>query len=448
MAWVQKQSWSNGQVFQVGVSADACSLYTDFIVDNPLVAGAYATWGTAFGHETSYWGGAYVSGLVERWLDALVMCNGNFAMQQQVQQHEAYDDWWAPLEANGPYGNHFPNVKVAGIHRAGWWDIFQQQMLNTFNGAVQYSQAAVRQQQYLFVEPLGHCEGSAKDFNYPKYTINDWFNMSVALFTNDTNAAVFSRTDKLNLYVLGPVPAFLARGATYTGNYWTSVPTWPKVTSTNYYLAANGLLTTTAPTTTGNGKYTYNPKDPVPSYGGNNLLVNPCGPQDQTKQVESRADVLKFTTNATLADNLAICGQVTATLFVSSDQVDTDFTVALTDVYPDNQSVLVRYGIIRMRWRENPANLTLMTPGTVYKVTVDMWSTCHIFNAGHKIRATVTSSNSPQFDPNPNNGHLLANAAQPVYTANNVVYYGGAQASYVTLPVVDIKSIPENTRIQ
>jgi len=278
--------------------------------------------------------------------------------------------------------------------------------------------------------------------------INDWFAASLAIFQNDTKAAVWKRINKVNLYVMGPVPEYLPRNTNYTGNYWTSVPAWPTVTNTKYYLAANNLLTTIAPATASSAKYTYNPKDPVPSYGGNNLLVNPCGPQDQTKEVESRADVLKFTATDALTAPLAICGHVTATLFVSSDQVDTDFTVAVTDIYPDNQSVLVRYGIIRMRWRDDPAKVTLMTKNQVYNVTIDLWSTCHIFNTGHKIRATVTSSNSPQFTVNPNNGHLLVDNNQTAIAAVNTVYFGSNQASYVTLPVVDIRSIPVNNDIE
>jgi len=448
MEWVKKQDWSNGDIFQVGVSADACSLYTDFIVQNPLVNNVYAIWGTAFGHETSYWGGAYVSGLVERWLEALVMCRGHVEIQQEVQQHEAYDEWWAPLEANGPYGNNFPKVNVSGIHRAGWWDIFQQPMLNAYNGVVTYGNASIRDKQWLFVEPLGHCEGSARDFGYPNYVINDWFNLSVAIFQDDTKADVFNRIDKVNLYVLGTVPNFVSKGTNITGNYWTSLPNWPKATSTDYYLASNGVLTTTAPTTQNTLAYKYDPRSPVPSYGGNNLLVSPCGPQDQTAKVESRTDVLKFTTTDTLTKPLAICGHVTATLYVSSDQVDTDFTVSLTDVYPDNQSVLVRYGIIRMRWRDNPATPVLMEKGTVYNVTIDLWSTCHIFGTGHKLRVLVTSSNHPQFKANPNNGNLLVNSSQPVNTATNTIYFGGKELSRVTLPIVDVASLPVNTKIQ
>jgi len=349
---------------------------------------------------------------------------------------------------NDSHKDHFSNVKIPAIHRAGWWDIFQQGNINTFIGASTMGSINARAQQYLFVEPLGHCEGSANSFGYPNYVINDWFPLSVALFQNDTSAAVFKRIDKLNLYVMGPVPNFLPRNSNWTGNYWSSIAAWPKTTPSNYYLAANGLLSSTPPSQAGSGKYAYNPKNPVTSYGGNNLLVDPCGPQDQSKEVEARADVLKFTANATLTQPLAICGHVTATIFVASDQVDTDFTVALTDVYPDNQSVLVRYGIVRMRWRNNASQISLMTPNQVYNVTIDLWSTCHIFNVGHKIRATVTSSNSPQFTVNPNNGHLLVDPDQPMNVANNIVYFGGSTASYVTLPVVDINDLPVNKNIQ
>jgi hypothetical protein len=449
MSWITNQTWSDGRVYQVGVSADACSLYTDFLIDNPYIKGAYATWGSGFGHETCYWGGAYVQGLIKRWLyDLDALCPGSISIESQVEQHEAYDSWWAPLEANGPYGDHFPSDDVPAIHRAGWWDIFQQQMLNTYYGAVSEADPSVRAKQFLFVEPLGHCEGSENDFLYPNFTINDWFTMSVAIFENNWNDPVFSRTKNVNLYVLGTVPAFVPRGTVITGNYWTSLSAFPPATNTNYYLNLDGTLTTTKPTTLGSLFYRYDPRNPCPTYGGNNLLVQPCGPQDQTKLVESRADVLKFTMKSSLTQPLAICGHVTATLFVSSDQVDTDFYVSLTDVYPSGESVLLRYGAIRMRWRDDPSKPTLMTKGQVYQVTVDMWSTCTIYDAGHTLRVLVTSSNSPQFDVNPNNGNLIADKNQPIYVANNTVYTGGAQASYVTLPIVKLSDIPINTQIQ
>jgi len=176
-------------------------------------------------------------------------------------------------------------------------------------------------------------------------------------------------------------------------------------------------------------------------------LVQPCGPEDQ-RPIENRTDVLTFSLSTTFTQSTAICGHLTATLFVSSNQVDTDFYVSVTDVYPDGQSILLRYGALRMRWRDDPSTLTLMTPGQIYNVTVDMWSNAYIFNAGHSMRVLITSSNHPQFDVNPNNGNPIANIDQPIFIANNTVYTGGSYASYVTIPFVNINSLPKNTQIQ
>jgi len=140
-------------------------------------------------------------------------------------------------------------------------------------------------------------------------------------------------------------------------------------------------------------------------------------------------------------------GQITATLNVQSTAVDTDFMVALTDVYPDGKSVLTRYGAVRMKWIANETQATLITPGQTYQVTVDMWSTAYIWQTGHAIRLTVTSSNSPQFNANPNNGKALNDTSGPIIVANNTVLWGPSVLSYVTLPIVDIASIPENPNL-
>ena len=52
-----------------------------------------------------------------------------------------------------------------------------------------------------------------------------------------------------------------------------------------------------------------------------------CGQWDQRELVESRADVISFTSDV-FADNTVIVGQVSATLYVSSSANDTDFTYA------------------------------------------------------------------------------------------------------------------------
>jgi putative CocE/NonD family hydrolase len=177
--------------------------------------------------------------------------------------------------------------------------------------------------------------------------------------------------------------------------------------------------------------YTYDPKDPVPTRGGNNLNI-PAGPMDQ-RPVEDRADVLLFTT-PTLEQPLEVTGRVKVILWASSSAKDTDFTAKLTDVHPDGRSMLVLDGIIRARHRDSMEREDFMEPGKTYKFEIDLWSTSIIFNKGHKIRVAVSSSNSPRFDANPNTGGQSWSEPNPV-AAKNTIYHDAERPSHIVLPV-------------
>jgi len=299
----------------------------------------------------------------------------------------------------------------------------------------------------LFIIPLGHCTGDESTFKYPKFEILAPQSLANAIFTNNYSAPIFKIIDQYNFYVFGLVPAYVPQNTTYIGNYYTSLPAWPKLNATKWYLNFNNQLTMDVPTTPGSATYLYDPKNPSPSYGGNNLYSSShCGPLDQAPMVESRSDIIKFT-SANLTAPLAIVGKITATLYVKSSANDTDFMVAMTDVYPDGKSVLTRYGAVRMKWTQDMMTPHLIIPGQTYQVTVDLWSTAYIFQPGHAIRVTVTSSNSPQFNANPNNGFPLNDTTGPIIVAQNTVSWGPSTPSYITLPVVDIKDIPENPNL-
>ena len=59
-----------------------------------------------------------------------------------------------------------------------------------------------------------------------------------------------------------------------SGNYWTSLDRFPGFETQPYYLHAGGVLSTTPPSASeGADSYIYDPANPVPSMGGNNLEV-------------------------------------------------------------------------------------------------------------------------------------------------------------------------------
>src|SRR5690606_21253685 len=79
----------------------------------------------------------------------------------------------------------------------------------------------------------------------------------------------------------------------------------------------------------------YDPDDPVPSWGAQYQSMDRGGPRDR-RQVERRPDVLVYTSEP-LEQDLEVTGPVSAIIYASSSAVDTDFTAALVDVFPDGR---------------------------------------------------------------------------------------------------------------
>jgi putative CocE/NonD family hydrolase len=155
-----------------------------------------------------------------------------------------------------------------------------------------------------------------------------------------------------------------------------------------------------------------------------------AGSRDQ-RPIEDRC--LTFTSTS-LDQDLEVTGPVIAKLFISSSAADTDFIVRVTDVFPDGRSMLVCDGIQRARYRESNYQPSLLEPGKIYEISVDLWATSYLFRHGHRIRVVVNSSSFPRFDVNPGTGEC-GGAAKTYVTAHNVVYLDRARPSCLVLPV-------------
>jgi hypothetical protein len=114
--------------------------------------------------------------------------------------------------------------------------------------------------------------------------------------------------------------------------------------------------------------------------------------------------------------------------------VDTDFTAKLVDVAPNGFAQNLTEGILRARYRESMSAAKPLVPGTVYHLTIDLWSTSNVFLKGHKIRVEISSSNFPRFDRNLNTGKDAATDATFV-KATNTILHDAAHPSALTLQV-------------
>jgi putative CocE/NonD family hydrolase len=230
-------------------------------------------------------------------------------------------------------------------------------------------------------------------------------------------------------------------------NKWREEDDWPipGAQTTRYFLHSNGKanslkgdgsLSLETPQSEKPDRYTYDPKNPTPTLGGQVLGYQPGGPYDQ-RPVEARKDVLVYSTPP-MAEDTEVTGPISLELYTTSSAVDTDFTGKLVDVAPDGYARNLTDGILRARYRISQETPTLMTPGQVYKLTIDLWSTSNVFLKGHSVRLEVSSSNFPRFDRNMNTGKLQAAARESV-PAINTILHDAAHPSALLLPIIPQK---------
>jgi putative CocE/NonD family hydrolase len=105
-------------------------------------------------------------------------------------------------------------------------------------------------------------------------------------------------------------------------------------------------------------------------------------------------------------------------------------------VYPDGRAYNLDETIQRLRYRNGyDKPLAWLEAGKVYKVTLQPMNTSNFFEAGHRIRLEVSSSNFPRFDRNLNTGGKNYDEASGVI-AHNAVHHSKQYPSEVKITVV------------
>jgi putative CocE/NonD family hydrolase len=363
-------------------------------------------------------------------------------------EHPDRDSYWQATAINERHSE----LDVPALHIAGWNDIFLKGSLENFTGMrASAATEQARANQRLIVTPWGHSAGHvesvgqlwygpAAEYVYGPRPFSasdtapvdvaqeciDWFDSQLKGDQAVERDEVVER-DPVRIFVMG-------------ANRWRDEPDWPltRAKPTRWYLRGSGGLSQAPPTDTDPDDYAYDPRDPVPTAGGQTLLPGGgffVGPHDR-RAIEARADVLTYTSSPLLED-LEVTGPVLVTLHVATSALDTDFTAALVDVYPDGRAIGIADGILRMRYRDGTSSAKLLDRHRVYRIEVDLTATSNVFFAGHRIRIEISSSNFPRFDRNPNNGGLVARARESdLEIARQLVFLDSDRASFVTLPVI------------
>jgi putative CocE/NonD family hydrolase len=336
-------------------------------------------------------------------------------------------------------------LNVPGLWFMSWYDVSVGPNLALYNHVRATAPRAIADQQWAVIAPVAHCSytratadtvvgersmGDARlDYNEIVYGFFD-------RFLKGEQTTRLDAMPKVTYYTMGM-------------NKWQTADTWPPTGAQplTFYLASNGkanslsgdgALAAAAPDADKPDSFTYDPLNPVLSYGGNVCCTGNAvqgGSFDQ-RRMEAREDILVFTSDAFKEDS-EISGPITPTLYVSSDAKDTDITVKILDVYPDGRAFNLDESIQRMRYRDGyDKPLALMESGKVYKVTLQPLTTSNYFAAGHKLRVEVSSSNFPRFDRNLNTGGNNYDESKGV-VAHNAVHHSKQYPSSVTVTIVN-----------
>lgn len=474
--WLNEQPWSNGKVGTFGTSALGMAANLLATTNPPGLKAAFVQMAPSqFHEEIIAEGGVYRHELATRWMYFINSTYSIKMLQQGKIDEETYtkimdankafpDLFWHTPVNRFPYlsdnplfttildhyiqddyydyydiPSNFSNIKIPIYHLGGWFDTFLEGTMKSYLGLQQNGGEGAKGNQKLLMGPWVHqdfgqngIDGDSAFFEGDEiYLITEmerWFDY----WLKDIDTGVMDE-DPIKYYTMG-------------ANEWKTTKEWPIAGEDNEKWYFNNeksnsatsindsLLSNKPPLIDAKNQYKYDPKNPIVTIGGRNFLDElGQGPLDQRP-----AEVNSLTyTSEPFTEPLEIGGTVTATLYVSSDAIDTDFTVKLTDVSPDGISYLLSEGALRMRFREGLDREVFLEDGKVYEIEINLHETSHVFNEGHRIRVAVASSNFPRFDRNSNTGNPLGvDSEEDFVIAENTVHIGPDHLSHIELPVI------------
>jgi uncharacterized protein len=376
----------------------------------------------------------------------------------EAMGHGENDAFWK--DSGSSVVDHLAEYKdIPEYHTTGWYDSWGTPVANLNFVELRKSKKSL---QRLIIGPWIH---SSENYSYA----------GIAQFTDDAalNLQEFhlrwfdhwlkgidngvDREARVRIYVMGGGDGHKTpQGRVFVGGHWRDEQEWPlaRAKATPYYLHADGVLSPENPGTGGSITYAFDPRNPVPTLGGNissqgtlmfqGAADQRCRPDfwlcTDSKPLSARSDVLVFQTQPLTAD-VEVTGRLVVKLWASSDALDTDFTAKLIDVYPPNADfpagidLNIADSIVRARYRNGLNKAELLKPGQPYEFTIEMYPTSLVFQRGHRIRLDISSSNFPRFDVNPNTGEPLNNNRR-WQVAQNTVHMDAAHPSQILLPIV------------
>ncbi len=460
MEWMMNQSWCKPCIGTFGRSALARVQVETAFLGHPAHK-AMAPMVLPFGMNLHF-GGAYMFSQIAQWF-YFAQSGPDLNPYDQVDWmphlyklpiSEVLDDIGGPLDLyrqvlEDPlnlkvwtnFSNDvFKNLAIPNLMVTGWYDHCATGAVDFFLKTMRHGTEAQKRHTHLIIGPWDHgaVGNAAGEYDFGPQAEVDHKAVEAAFFDHHLRGRQLTED-------LAPVRIFVMGR-----NQWRDEDSWPprRARQIKFYLHSDGevsgawkrgQLSTTPPGREKPDRFTYNPADPVPSWGGANSgpaisLPMSRGPRDQRLTLY-RPDVLTFF-SAPVEAPLEVTGTIKLVLYAASTAVDTDFTAKLMDVSPDGNARLLSDGLVRARFLEGHHKPREIEPNKIYQYEIDLWFTSNEFQTGHRIALAVSSSNFPRFGRNLNTGGDNERSGSFV-KARQTVFHDSVHPSHLVLPVVE-----------
>jgi putative CocE/NonD family hydrolase len=341
----------------------------------------------------------------------------------EIVDHVEDADWWRRRGLRHRLGE----VTCPVLSWGGWYDNYIGPQLSDYAKVLAHHPRP--ETVHLLVGPWDH-EGSAEHTDraacvqLPRTAPHRWdaYQAFFDHYLRDEGNG-FGREGNVEVFTIGR-------------NAWQHQAAWPPpaMVQTPLYLRAGGRLDFEPPTA---GEppdtYRYDPLDPVDESVGRNCWAL-CTALGDRRRFDGRADIVSYVSEP-LADDTELTGPVTATLHAATSAADTDFTVALCDVFADGTVNPIQDGIVRARYRDGMDHPSPIEVGAVHAYEIDLFATSYVVAAGHRLRVDISSSCFDRYDRNPNTGLPFGQSATTV-VAEQAIHHAPAAASCIRLPIV------------
>jgi predicted acyl esterase len=417
--WIAEQDWSNGKVGMYGGSYQGITPLIGSALQPPHLEAIVPAVVLTDAYRDIVWhNGIFNTNFVAQWTPlqfglGMTGTGPTSDLASKPSQRLAVESrltpWDGPFYKERSIYTKFDRIKVPTLFLGGWFDGFSRGTVRDFQGiASKYKR--------LVMAPCTH-KGCGAPFDPGSEYAGD----AAPPGLEDAVLAWMDHflKDKDNGVENGPPVLYYDIGA----SKWEESTQWPPAGSRleTFFLSGDpsgsavsqndGSLVKEVPTTDDvEDRYVYEPlvgsSETFSKYG-----TVAASPHLRMDERADEAQSLTYTTPA-VDKPMTIAGPMELNFWGLTTASDTDWIVKVNDVAADGTTKLISSGYVRAshrRWDEKlsrpgvpwlPNDEPAPVPaGKALEYRVDIWDIAHTVQKGHRLRITISSSDTPNHEP-------------------------------------------------